>query len=208
MNFFSFDLVSFIQAAGVLGVAAMIFVESGLLIGFFLPGDSLLFSAGFLASQNFIPLLPLLISSFIAAVLGDNVGYAIGKRLGPRLFTRNESFFFHKRHVEKTRAYFEHYGPKTIVISRFIPIVRTFAPVMAGVGAMRYRTFIVYNLAGGFLWSIGIPLLGFSLGTTIPDIDRYLLPIILVIIFVSILPPLREYWRYRRNRSYINRTPQ
>ncbi|MBI4253325.1 VTT domain-containing protein [Candidatus Uhrbacteria bacterium] len=196
MEFFSFDLVSFIKATGVLGVAAIIFIESGLLVGFFLPGDSLLFTAGFLASQHVIPLIPLLVFSFAGAVLGDNLGYAIGKRLGPRLFTKNESFFFRRDHVEKTKAYFDRYGPKTILLARFIPVVRTFAPVMAGVGAMRYRTFVAYNLAGGFLWSVCLPILGYALGSTIPDVDRYLIPIIIAIILASVLPPLREYWRY------------
>lgn len=199
MDFFSFDPVSFIKATGVVGVAAIIFIESGLLVGFFLPGDSLLFAAGFLASQHFIPLAPLLVLSFVGAVLGDNMGYAIGKRLGPRLFTKNESFFFRKDNVEKTKSYFLRYGPKTILLARFIPVVRTFAPVMAGVGAMRYRTFVVYNLIGGFLWSVCIPLLGYALGTSIPDVDRYLVPIILGIVLISILPPLREYWRHKKN---------
>ncbi|MBI4600295.1 VTT domain-containing protein [Candidatus Uhrbacteria bacterium] len=199
MELFSFDLVSFIAWAGVAGVAVIVFVESGLLVGFFLPGDSLLFTAGFLASQNLLPLIPLLGLSFVGAVLGDNVGYAIGKRAGPRLFNKEESFFFHKRNIEKTKGYFARYGPKTVVIARFIPIIRTFAPVMAGVGAMPYRTFVIYNLVGGFLWSICIPLLGYFLGAMIPDVDRYLLPIILTIILISILPPLREYWRYKKS---------
>lgn len=202
MDFFSFDPVSFIKATGVVGVAAIIFIESGLLVGFFLPGDSLLFAAGFLASQHFIPLIPLLVLSFVGAVLGDNLGYAIGKRLGPRLFTKEESFFFRRDNVEKTKSYFNHYGPKTILLARFIPVVRTFAPVMAGVGAMRYRTFVAYNLIGGFLWSVCIPLLGYALGANVPDVDRYLVPIILVIVLISILPPLREYWRHKKSSGH------
>lgn len=202
MDFFSFDPVSFIKATGVVGVAAIIFIESGLLVGFFLPGDSLLFAAGFLASQHVIPLIPLLVLSFVGAVLGDNLGYAIGKRLGQRLFTKEESFFFRRDNVEKTKSYFRLYGPKTILLARFIPVVRTFAPVMAGVGAMRYRTFVAYNLAGGFLWSVCIPLLGYALGTSIPDVDRYLVPIILVIVGISILPPLREYWRLKKSSGH------
>lgn len=208
MDFFSFDPVSFIKATGVVGVAAIIFIESGLLVGFFLPGDSLLFVAGFLASQHVIPLIPLLVLSFAGAVFGDNLGYAIGKRLGPRLFITEESFFFRRDNIEKTKNYFSRYGPKTILLARFIPVVRTFAPVMAGVGAMRYRTFVAYNLIGGFLWSVCIPLLGYALGTSIPDVDRYLVPIILVIVGISILPPLREYWRYRKNFTRINQTPR
>lgn len=197
MDFFSFDLVSFIKTAGVLGIAALVFTESGLLVGFFLPGDSLLFTAGVLASQGILPLAPLLLLCFIGAVAGDNVGYAIGKRIGPRIFTRDDAFFFRKKNVEKTRRYFERYGSKTIVISRFIPVVRTFAPVLAGVGAMRYRVFVAYNLIGALLWSVFIPLVGYFLGSWIPNIDRYLIPIILAIILISVLPPLREYWRHR-----------
>lgn len=197
MDVASFDLVAFIKTAGALGVATLVFIESGLLVGFFLPGDSMLFTAGILASQNLIPLMPLLIFCFVAAVAGDNVGYAIGKRMGPRLFTREESTFFHKDNVERTRRFFYRYGPKTIVIARFIPVVRTFAPVMAGVGAMRYRTFVTYNLIGGFLWSVCIPLSGYFLGSWIPNIDRYLIPIVLGIVLISVLPPLREYLRHR-----------
>lgn len=197
MDFFSFDLASFIKAAGVLGVAIIVFVESGLLVGFFLPGDSILFTAGILASQNLIPLMPLLVVCFVGAVVGDNVGYALGKRMGPRLFTRKKSAFFHKDSVERTQRFFERHGVKTIVIARFIPIVRTFAPVMAGVGAMRYRTFVIYNLIGGLLWSVCIPLAGYFLGSWIPDIDHYLIPIVLGIVLISILPPMREYLRHR-----------
>ena len=198
MDLLSFDVALFIKAAGVLGVAGIVFIESGLLVGFFLPGDSLLFTAGFLTSQGYLPIVPLILLCFIAAVLGDNVGYAIGKRIGPRLFVREESFFFHKNNVEKTRAYFERYGPKTIVIARFIPVVRTFAPLMAGVGTMPYRIFFLYNLAGGLLWSVCIPILGYALGATIPDVDHYLLPIIAIMIIVSVIPPLHEYWKYHK----------
>lgn len=198
MEFLGIDLTELIKTVGVLGVAAIVFTESGLLVGFFLPGDSMLFTAGILASQNLIPLMPLLVVCFVAAVAGDNVGYAIGKRMGPRLFTRKESAFFHKDNVERTRQFFLRHGAKTIVIARFIPIVRTFAPVMAGVGMMRYRTFVVYNLVGALLWSVCIPLAGYFLGLWIPDIDRYLIPIILGIIFVSVLPPLREYHHHRK----------
>lgn len=197
MDGISFDLVAFIKTAGALGVALLVFVESGLLVGFFLPGDSMLFTAGILASQNLIPLMPLLVLCFVGAVAGDNVGYAIGKRMGPRLFTRKESTFFHRDNVERTQRFFQRHGAKTIVIARFIPVVRTFAPVMAGVGAMRYRTFVVYNLIGGLLWSVCIPLSGYFLGSWIPDIDHYLIPIILGIVLISILPPIREYLRHR-----------
>lgn len=197
MEFFGIDLIELIKTVGVLGVAAIVYTESGLLIGFFLPGDSLLFTAGFLASQNILPLVPLLGLSFIAAVFGDNTGYAIGRRIGPTLFSKKNGRFLNPQHIERTRHYYGRYGAKTIVIARFIPIIRTIAPLMAGVGAMHYRTFVLYNLIGAFLWSTGVPLIGYFLGSAIPDVDRYLLPIVLGIIVVSLIPPAREYWRHR-----------
>ncbi len=198
MDFFSFDLIAFIKAVGVIGVAGMIFAESGLLIGFFLPGDSLLFTAGFLASQGWVPIGPLVFMCFLAAAAGDSVGYAFGKRVGPKLFSKEDSFFFHKNHITRTQHYFTCYGARTIFIARFIPIVRTFAPILAGVGGMPYRTFATYNIAGSFAWGACIPLLGYILGSRIPNIDRYLLPIIFSIVLVSCIPPLGEYWRYRQ----------
>lgn len=198
MDFFSFDLVSFIKAIGLIGVGAIVFAESGLLIGFFLPGDSLLFTAGFLASQGWLPIVPLMLVCFCGATLGDSVGYAFGRRMGPKLFSKEDSFFFHKDHIARTQKYFTKYGARTIFIARFIPIVRTFAPILAGVGGMHYRSFVTYNIAGGFIWGACIPLLGYILGSRIPDIDRYLLPIILAIIVVSFIPPIREYWQYKK----------
>ena len=201
MDFFSFDLIAFIKAVGVIGVAGIIFAESGLLIGFFLPGDSLLFTAGFGASQGWLPIIPLVLACFIGAALGDSAGYAFGKRMGPKLFSKTNSFFFHKDHIEKTQKYFTKFGARTIFIARFIPIVRTFAPILAGVGGMPYTTFVRFNILGAFAWGACIPLLGYFLGSVIPDIDQYLLPIILGIIIVSIIPPLHEYWRHRMRKE-------
>lgn len=182
------DLVHLIESVGYIGLFAIIFAESGLLIGFFLPGDSLLFTAGFLASQNILSLPILLVTCFVAAVLGDNVGYAFGHRVGKRLFQREDSLFFHKKNVLKAQQFYEKHGAKTIVIARFMPIVRTFAPIVAGIGTMHYRTFVVYNLVGGALWALGLNLAGYFLGSFIPDVDRYLLPIVAVIIIASIAP--------------------
>lgn len=183
-----FDLITLIKTAGYLGVAAIVFAESGLFIGFILPGDSLLFTAGFLASQGFFNPLILITVVFPAAVLGDNFGYAFGRRVGPKIFTREDSLLFHKENLERARMFYEKYGAKTIVLARFLPIIRTFAPILAGVGKMRYATFFAYNLTGAALWGIGISLLGYFLGAMIPGIDRYLVPIVLLIIFVSFLP--------------------
>ncbi|HEY4512281.1 MAG TPA: DedA family protein [Candidatus Paceibacterota bacterium] len=181
-----------IEAVGIIGVIAIIFAESGLFFGFFFPGDSLLFTAGLLASQSLLSLPVLLVGSFIAAVLGDNVGYAFGKKVGPALFSRENSFFFNKKHIERSREFFGKYGKKAIILARFMPIVRTFTPILAGVGSMEYRTFFAYNIVGGFIWTFGMILLGYFLGSVIPDPDRYILPIVLIIIVLSVLPAVRH----------------
>lgn len=191
------DPKSLLEAAGTLGLVAIVFAESGLLIGFFLPGDSLLFTAGLLASRGFFSLPVILVGSFVAAVAGDQVGYIIGRRAGPALFKRPNSRFFSQKNLERARIYFETQGPKTVVLARFLPVVRTFTPVVAGVGRMPYRTFVIYNVVGGFLWAVGLTTLGYVLGAKIPDIDRYLLPTVLVIGAVSFLPVARELLKMR-----------
>lgn len=187
-----FNLPDLIKHLGYFGVWGIIFAESGLLIGFFLPGDSLLFTAGFIASQGFLNIWVLIFGSFVCAVFGDNVGYATGHRFGRKLFQKEESFFFHKKNLHKTQFFYDKHGKKTVVLARFMPIVRTFAPIIAGVGSMRYRTFMFYNLIGGFLWTVGITILGYCLGKSIPaeQIDKYLLPIILGIIVLSLVPSI------------------
>lgn len=198
-----FDLIPFIKAAGYLGIFAVIFAESGLFVGFFLPGDSLLFTAGFLASQGLFNIWLLMPLIFVGAVLGDNVGYAFGYKVGPMLFNKEESILFHKDHLERARIFYEKYGKKAIVLARFMPGIRTFAPILAGVGKMNYTVFMAYNLIGGLLWGVGLPLLGYLLGNTIPDADKYLLPIILLIIFLSILPSLIHVWKNDDERNRI-----
>lgn len=205
------DLSVFIRAAGLLGIFAVVFAESGLLVGFFLPGDSLLVTAGLLAAQGYFNISLLLLGAFIAAVAGDSTGYAIGRRLGPALFSRPRSFFFNPENVLRARRFYDAHGGKTIVLARFMPFIRTFAPVVAGIAGMRYGAFLFYNLAGGFLWAAGLTALGYTLGEAIPDVDRYLLPIIGGIIFLSILPILaralkrpgeaRKAWRNFWNRK-------
>ena len=189
-----------IEAFGTIGLFAVVFAESGLLFGFFLPGDSLLFTAGVLAARGDLTIGVILVGVVVAAVAGDQVGYAFGRRVGPALFRRPDSRFFRREHVEKAQRYFETYGVKTIVLARFIPIVRTFAPIVAGVGAMHYRTFVTFNVVGGLLWGVGVTMAGFLLGEAI-DIDRYLLPVIGVIIAVSLLPVLVELLRSRKKVS-------
>ena len=175
---------------GHLAIWAIVFAESGLLIGFFLPGDSLLFAAGFLASQGYLNIFALIIGCFVCAVLGDNVGYATGKRFGHKLFSKEDSLFFHKNNIVKAQNFYEKHGTKTIVLARFLPVVRTFAPIVAGIGKMDYPTFFKFNLLGGLVWTSGLSMLGFVLGNVIPDVDKYLLPITIAIVVISIIPSL------------------
>lgn len=194
------DLIPFIKAVGLVGLFGIVFAESGLLIGFFLPGDSLLFTVGFLASQGYADIRSIMILCFAAAVLGDSFGYAFGKKIGPRLFTRDDSLLFHKDNLLHAQKFYEKYGGKAVVLARFLPVIRTFAPIVAGVGKMQYRTFFFYNVFGGFLWAIGLTGLGFFLGNSIPGVDQYLLPIIFLIIVLSVLPTMvhllrNAHWR-------------
>jgi membrane-associated protein len=186
---------------GTIGLFAIVFAESGLFFGFFLPGDSLLFTAGLFASQGTLSLPLILVGCFVAAVAGDQVGYLFGKRVGPALFRRPDSRFFRQEYVERAQRFFEKYGAKTIVLARFVPIVRTFAPILAGVGKMPYRTFVLFNVVGGLFWAVGVTLLGYALGEMIPDIDRYLLPIIALIILISFIPIGVEWLKSRRQRA-------
>jgi membrane-associated protein len=196
--FMPHDLPHLIQSIGYLGVWAIVFAESGLLVGFFLPGDSLLFTAGFLCSQNLLNVWILIAGCFIAAVAGDSVGYYTGHHFKHRLFNREDSWFFHKKHLVKAQKFYSQQGKKTIVLARFLPVVRTFAPIVAGMGSMHYPTFLTYNIMGGLLWTLTLPLLGFFLGRVIPDVDRYLLPIVLLIVVVSVAPSLWHLYQDRK----------
>lgn len=187
-----FDLTSLVQTIGYLGIFAIVFLESGLLIGFFFPGDSLLFTAGFLASQGFLDIRFLIVGCFVAAVAGDSIGYYIGKKLGPKIFTKDNSIFFQKKHLERAQRFYDKHGGKTIILARFIPIIRAFAPVVAGVGTMNYKRFVFFNFFGAVLWAIGVTLAGYYLGSLIPDVDKYLLPIVGLIIIASVLPALHH----------------
>lgn len=193
-----FDITTLIRTAGYVGIAAVIFTESGLLVGIVLPGDSVLFTAGFLASQGVLSIVPLLIISFTMAALGDNVGYWLGKRFGPSVFKRKDSLLLSPDNITRAERFYEEHGTKTIVLARFIPVIRTLAPVLAGVGSMKWRTFMTYNLIGAFVWGIGVTLVGYWLGAVVPGIDKYIIPIVLVIILSSVLPPT---WNYLRNRK-------
>lgn len=194
------DVTQLIQTFGYFGLFGVVFAETGLFFGFFFPGDSLLFTAGLIASQGFLNIWVLAPLMILGAVLGDSFGYWFGAKVGPRIFNREDSFFFHKQHVERTQKFYMKYGAKTIVLARFVPVVRTFAPILAGVGNMPYGTFARYNIVGGVLWGGGLTSLGYFLGASIPNIGHYLLPIILAIIISSFLPILHEVVKSRKEK--------
>ncbi len=198
-----FDLITIIKTGGYVAVGGIVFAESGLLIGFFLPGDSLLFTAGFLASQGYLDITTLTIVSFICAVVGDSVGYSIGKKFGPHVFNREDSLFFDKQHVQRAEAFYAKHGGKAITFARFIPVVRTFAPVVAGVGQMPYHSFLFYNVIGALVWGVGVPLAGYYAGAFIPNVDRYIIPIVVAIIIISILPGIIHLIKHKADRDKI-----
>jgi len=197
------DLPALVQWAGYVGLTIIIFAETGLLVGFFLPGDSLLVTAGLLAADPAfglnVWLLGLILT--VAAIVGDTVGYHVGKATGPRIFTRENSLFFHKDHLLKAQAFYEKHGGKTIIIARFMPIVRTFAPVVAGVGQMRYASFLAYNVVGGVLWIWSMLITGYVLAKTVPGVAQHVEKVILVVVFLSILPGIIAWWRNRSARA-------
>jgi membrane-associated protein len=187
-----------VKTFGHLGLFLTIFLESGIVIGFFLPGDSLLFTAGLLASQHYLNIVLVIVLAIVAAILGNNAGYLTGKKAGKTLFKRPDSWLFSHQRVEEAEEFFEKQGGKALVLARFIPAVRTFVPIVAGVGHMRWRYFLMFNALGALLWGITLPLLGYTLGKTVHGIDKYILPVIFIIIFVSALPVLAHYLKSRR----------
>ena len=197
-----FDLKEIIVAVGLIGLFAIVFAESGLFFGFFLPGDSLLFTAGFLASQGFFDLGTLMVLLSIAAIGGDSVGYWTGEKFGRRLFTREDSFWFNKKHLDTAHEFYERHGGKAIVLARFLPAVRTFVPIVAGMARMTYRKFLSFNVFGGLFWVVSLLGGGYVFGSIIPDVDRYLIPVVLLIIVVSALPTALHL--YRENRAQIH----
>lgn len=193
------DAKDLVATLGLIGVLAVVFAETGLLVGFFLPGDSLLFTAGLFAERGDLSLPALLIGTPIAAIVGAQVGYAIGRASGPRLFRRPDSRFFRHEYVERARHHLERFGAaKAIVLARFIPIVRTMLNPVAGVLQVPMRTFALWNVVGGLVWSVGVTLVGYWAGSKIPSIDKYLLPIVALIVVVSVVPVVLEVRRARR----------
>ena len=174
-------------------------MESGIVIGFFLPGDSLLFSAGLLASQHHLNIFLVIILSVAAAILGNNAGYYTGKKTGHTLFNRPKSWLFSPHRVKEAHTFFEREGGQALILARFIPGIRTFVPIIAGVGDMPYKTFFKFNALGGLLWGILLPILGYTLGKTVPSIDKYLLPAVLVIIVLSAMPVVLHYLKSKKS---------
>jgi membrane-associated protein len=199
MDFFGIDLIELIRTVGYAGVWGIIFAETGLFLGFFLPGDSLLFVAGFLSAGGYFSLTLMLLGITIAAILGNFVGYEFGRFVGPRLFQKEDSLIFKKAHLLKAQRYYELHGPKTIFLARFMPIVRTFAPIVAGIAQMDIKVFWFYNVVSGVVWAFALVFLGYYLGNVI-DVDRYLLPIIFIIIFLSFLPAMLEFIKEKREK--------
>ncbi len=195
------DLEGLIRWGGYFILTAIVFAETGLLIGFFLPGDSLLVTAGLLAAHGLLDVYLLGTILSVAAVTGDSLGYAIGKAAGPHIFTREQSIFFNRKHLQRAHAFYEKHGGKTIVLARFMPIIRTFAPVVAGVAEMHYRTFVLYNVVGGLAWVWGMLFTGYFLGRYIPGIDGHIDIVIVIVIFLSLLPGIISWLRQRRAPS-------
>ena len=193
MHFGLPPLPQLISSIGYLGIWMFILAESSFV--FFLPGDSLLFTAGFLTSQGFFQIYPLIIGCFLCAVLGNYLAYQVSHRLGRRLFQNPNNWLFRKKHLVAAEEFYAQHGKKAIVLARFIPAVRTFAPIVAGLAAMEYQSFILYNLIGGLIWTVGLTLMGYYLGKIVPDIDKYLLPIVFGIIVVSLLPSAIHFYQ-------------
>lgn len=192
-----YDVRGLIEWGGLLLLTVIVFTETGLLFGFFLPGDSLLVTAGIFAAAGALDLLTVITVLSVAAVAGDQLGYWIGLTTGPKIFSRDDSIFFHKRHAERAQRFYDRHGGKTIIFARFIPILRTFAPVVAGVGKMEYRRFVSFNVFGGVGWVCGLTLAGYGLGRSIPNIEKNIHLVIAIVIFLSILPGIIEFARAR-----------
>ena len=200
-----YGIESLISTVGIAGIAGIIFAESGLLIGFFLPGDSLLFTAGFLVQAGVIKfnIFALMGILFVAAIAGDNVGYSFGRRFGRRLFQKKDSLLFHQGNLKRAEDFYKKHGPKTIVIARFVPVVRTFAPIVAGISKMDRKTFFIYNLFGGFVWAAGLTYIGYAAGRVIEKYGINIEYVILGIILISVLPPALHIFKEKENRDTL-----
>lgn len=192
-----YDVESLVRTGGLAVLIVIVFIETGLLVGFFLPGDSLLVTAGIFAARGDLDLVTLNVALSVAAIVGDTVGYGIGARTGPKIFTREDSIFFNRKHLISAKEFYDRHGGFTIFIARFMPIIRTFAPVVAGVGAMRYRRFVAYNVCGGILWVLSMTLIGYFLGTMMPNIQERIHVVIAIVIVLSLLPAAIKFSKER-----------
>jgi membrane-associated protein len=197
------DVVHIVQSGGLLVIGLIVFAEVGLLLGFFLPGDTLLIAAGVFAAEGHLPLIPLLIITSVAAIAGDNTGYYIGKRLGPRLFKKEDGVIFRKEHIHRTEKFYAKYGNKTLLVAHFLPIIRTFSPVLAGASNLRYRSFVIFDTIGDIAWAVGVTLLAYYFGSKIPNIDHYIMLTIAAIIALVLLPTLFHVglYYYKKHRK-------
>ena len=200
------NLPELVQWAGLFGLATIVFSETGLLIGVFLPGDSLLVTAGLLAARGYLNVYTLAPVLTLAAICGNSLGYFIGRASGPRIFNRENSLFFNKKHAMRAHEFYERHGRKTIVLAQFMPIIRTFSPVIAGVGGMRFRQFMTFNIIGAFVWIWSMLAIGYFLGSYIPGIDQHIEIVVVIVVFISILPGLIGGYRARRAKQY-SRSP-
>jgi membrane-associated protein len=203
MNLDVFNTTSFLTTAGYFGLFLIIYAETGVLVGLVLPGESLLFSAGLLSSLGYFNIWIIILITFAAAVLADSTGYAFGRKYGNKIFHKNNSVFFDRRYVKKAEDFYGQHGGKTIIMARFLPFVRTLAPILAGIGKMRYSLFLFYNLAGALLWAIGISFLGYYLGKTIPNASRFVFVFAILIVLISTAPTFIALTRGKEKRGKI-----
>ena len=198
------NLPELVQWAGLLGLTIIIFSETGLLVGVFLPGDSLLVTAGLLAARGYLNVYTLAPLLTLAAICGNSVGYSIGRATGPRVFRRENSLFFNKKHAIRAHEFYQKYGRKTIVLAQFMPIIRTFAPVVAGVAGMKFREFFTFNALGAVLWIWSMVGIGYFLGSYIPGIDQHIEIVVIIVVFISILPGVIGRYRAKRRARFEN----
>ncbi len=201
------NLSELIRWAGYFGLTAIVFAETGLLIGFFLPGDSLLVTAGLIAGQGHISIYRLVPLLTVAAICGNSLGYFIGRKSGPRIFSKDDSIFFNRKHAIRAREFYEKHGRKTIVLAQFMPIIRTFSPVTAGVAELEFRTFMTFNIIGAIAWIGSMLFTGYFLGRYIPGIGEHIEVVVLVVIFISVLPGIISTVRSRRKNAEISVAP-
>jgi membrane-associated protein len=199
------NLPELVRWAGLFGLTAIVFSETGLLVGVFLPGDSLLVTAGLLSARGYLNVYHLVPALTLAAIVGNTVGYFIGRASGPRIFNRENSLFFNKKHAIRAHDFFAKHGRKTVVIAQFMPIIRTFSPVIAGVGGMSFRDFMTFNILGAFCWIWSMVGIGFFLGSYIPGIDQHIEIVVVVVVFISLLPALISSYRSRRAKRFAVR---